>query len=214
MGRQYRSNLRAGQSKQTRLAIIEAGLKLFLKNGYAETTLKAIAREAGVADRTVYVAFKDKTAILMAIADHAFYGAADPQQKANFVESVSALPSPSERLRFVIHQNATAFDNGLAALAHVILPAVQGDPRLKRWVADMIDLRHKEWRSGFEVILGRKLSRNKTAHEKMVDELEAIHSVEVYWILAVERGWPQRRYEDFTFEMSITILERYGFSLK
>ena len=46
--RKYYSPLRAGQAEQTRRRILEAGFRLFVDRGYAETTIAAVAEEAGV----------------------------------------------------------------------------------------------------------------------------------------------------------------------
>jgi hypothetical protein len=51
--RKYYSPLRAGQAEQTRRRILEAGFRLFVDRGYAETTIAAVAEEAGVSPELV-----------------------------------------------------------------------------------------------------------------------------------------------------------------
>ena len=134
MPRQYTSPLRAKQAKQTRRAIIEAAIQLFLENGYAETSIRSIAEEAGVAERTVYVQFSDKTSILTAIGYHVFYGeeSEDHDSQTEFKNSLAAIPDANERLRIAIHQLALGLEQGLAALARMVSFAAYGDPRLAR----------------------------------------------------------------------------------
>src|SRR5437762_3181631 len=55
--RHYDSRLRRAQAAQTRQALVAAALDLFLDQGYAETTIAAIAKAAGVAVETIYRAF-------------------------------------------------------------------------------------------------------------------------------------------------------------
>lgn len=53
----------------TRTAIMTAAERLFTDNGYAETTMEDISREADVAVRTIYLHFDSKPAILLAHFD-------------------------------------------------------------------------------------------------------------------------------------------------
>ncbi len=48
----------------TRRRILDAARQLFFRDGYAVTTLKAVAADAGVAIQTVYAVFGSKAAIL------------------------------------------------------------------------------------------------------------------------------------------------------
>ena len=63
---------RERKKRETRERIAEAGLKLFVKNGYEGTTLDEIAAKAGIARRTFFYYFKSKEAILMAYLDGGF----------------------------------------------------------------------------------------------------------------------------------------------
>ena len=62
--RSYNSPRRREQARGTRRAILKAAEQLFERHGYAATTNAAIAREAGVALKTVYVAFETKAGVL------------------------------------------------------------------------------------------------------------------------------------------------------
>lgn len=64
--------LRERKKRETLKRIAETGLKLFIKNGYEETTLDEIAAEAGIARRTFFHYFKSKEAILLAYLDGGF----------------------------------------------------------------------------------------------------------------------------------------------
>lgn len=213
MPRQYSSPRRAEQARQTRLAIIKAAFRLFLENGYSETSVRAIAREAGVAERTVYVAFKDKISILNAIADHAYYGGTEHGEgDAEFRESLAAVPDSLERLRRIAHQIAVGLEQGLARLARMVRFAAESDPRLRRSLDELLELRHRNVRAYVEAVLGCGLPEEEE-YEQMIDELEAITSEEVHWILSTERGWPRERYERYLVDMCVATLKRHGLEL-
>ncbi len=50
--------------------IVAAAAELFLRDGYAATSIEAIASLAGVSKRTFYARFPDKAAILVAVISH------------------------------------------------------------------------------------------------------------------------------------------------
>src|SRR5436309_9661814 len=65
--RSYNSPRRAEQAAATRRAILDAAQRLFEKDGYAATPMASIAKEAGVALKTVYLAFETKSGVLRAL---------------------------------------------------------------------------------------------------------------------------------------------------
>lgn len=63
-GVERRPTLREERAGITRTRILDAARHLFFRDGYAATTLKSVAAEAGVAVQTVYAVFGNKPAIL------------------------------------------------------------------------------------------------------------------------------------------------------
>ncbi len=86
---------RQEQAEATRVRIAQAARQLFAANGYGATSIDAIAKEAGVATRTVYSAFGTKREILSLICDLWL-------QEAGAIEradEVFAIAEPAARLR-------------------------------------------------------------------------------------------------------------------
>jgi AcrR family transcriptional regulator len=90
----YQSRVRAEAARQTRRLIREAATRLFVEQGVAATTMRQIAAEAGVAERTVYTVFPSKTALFKEVLDVAVVGdeapvavAQRPEFEALLVES-------------------------------------------------------------------------------------------------------------------------------
>jgi AcrR family transcriptional regulator len=63
-----RARRRGSKGEQTRRAIAEAALRLFREQGYEATTMRAIAKEAGVATGNAYYYFGSKEELI-----HAYY---------------------------------------------------------------------------------------------------------------------------------------------
>jgi AcrR family transcriptional regulator len=213
MQRSYTSPLRAEQARQTRLAIITAAFRLFLANGYSRTSVRSIAHEAGVSERTVYVAFGDKISLISAIADHErFGGTEEGEGEAQFVESLRAVADPLERLRLAVHQMALGREHGLAMIARIVRAEAPSDPGMRRFLDGMVDYRHRGTMARAELILGRPLPEGPET-EQLVDELEAIFNEETYLLLAVERGWSGERYEAYVVDMCLVAMRRAGIEL-
>lgn len=67
--------------------ILEAAASVFAEKGFHPTTIKDIAREAGVADGTIYNYFKNKTDLLMGIMH---------QMKANALQDAAVIPMDAQ----------------------------------------------------------------------------------------------------------------------
>ena len=69
--RPARPDLRSEHAAATRSRVLRAARTLFAQNGYAATTIAALAEEAGVATQTLYSAFGSKAAIAIAVMEDA-----------------------------------------------------------------------------------------------------------------------------------------------
>jgi len=86
--------------------ILEAAVKVFAEQGFFQSTVSQIAREAGVADGTIYLYFKNKEDILVQFfsykARHVF---------ARFREEVDGADTAVDKLRNLIHRHLEEFQN-------------------------------------------------------------------------------------------------------
>lgn len=94
------SPAKPGQARgeQTRQLILETALRLFRERGYTETTMRAIAKEAGVAVGNTYYYFDSK--------EHLIQGFYDRNQAAHRAAAEQVLTTEKElapRLRGVLH---------------------------------------------------------------------------------------------------------------
>jgi AcrR family transcriptional regulator len=97
-GAQKDDKPRRARGEQTRQLILETALRLFRERGYAETTMRAIAKEAGVAVGNAYYYFDSK--------EHLIQGFYDNNQAAHRVAAERVLAGDRDfaaRLRGVLH---------------------------------------------------------------------------------------------------------------
>jgi AcrR family transcriptional regulator len=115
--RAYRSPVRQQQAQLTRSLVVEAAAGLFLEQGYAATTVKAIAARAGVAPDTVYAVFGSKVRVLTAVIDARLA----PSGEANVTErpEAQAVRDEPDQRRLV-----ERFARDMATLSTRVRPVV------------------------------------------------------------------------------------------
>ncbi len=101
-----------------REAILRAGTRTFARNGYFNSKVADIAREAGVADGTVYLYFKSKEEILHSIFDKSVGEAIEECRK-----QLQGITDPREKLRRIalLHLERLGADRDLAIVFQVEL---------------------------------------------------------------------------------------------
>lgn len=101
-----------------REAILRAAISVFARCGYFNSKVADIAREAGVADGTVYLYFKSKEEILHSIFDRSVEDALGAARKR-----VARLTDPREKLRQIAHMHLERLgaDRDLAVVFQVEL---------------------------------------------------------------------------------------------
>jgi len=101
-----------------REAILRAATSVFAHNGYFNSKVADIAREAGVADGTVYLYFKSKEEILHQIFDRSV-----DEALAAAREEISLISDPRDKLRRIalLHLERLGADRDLAVVFQVEL---------------------------------------------------------------------------------------------
>lgn len=108
----------AVKANDKRAAILRAATKVFARNGYFNSKVADIAREAGVADGTVYLYFKNKDDVLISLVN---------QMMEEFTSigraRIEKLKDPREKIRAIarLHLEALGADRDLAIVFQVEL---------------------------------------------------------------------------------------------
>ena len=99
-------------------AILRAAIRVFANNGYFNSKVADIAREAGVADGTVYLYFKNKEDIL-----HSIFNQSVDEAIAEARRQLEELADPREKLRRIalLHLERLGADRELAVVFQVEL---------------------------------------------------------------------------------------------
>jgi AcrR family transcriptional regulator len=119
-------NLQAARVAETEQRILAAAHELFVRDGYAATTLTAVADAARVAHRTVYVRFGTKADLLKRVVDVAIVG--DTQdidvQSRDWYQAALTAPTIGERIGLLADGSAAL----MARAGDVFAVAQQAEP--------------------------------------------------------------------------------------
>jgi AcrR family transcriptional regulator len=197
--RRYESPRRAEQARQTRAAVTDAAKRLFLRGGFAATTVAAVAAEARVSVETIYKGFGGKPGLVRAICENELVGGEqrtrepptepDPRTIIRGWGRLAAEVAPRVAPILLLLRAAAATDPAMAEL-HAEMDA----GRLQRMTRNAIHLAEAEHlRDGLTV-------------QHSAEIMWAYTSPELYEMLVLARGWPLQHYGDFIADALIAAL--------
>ena len=205
--RKYDSSTRQADAQSRRAAIVEAAARLFLADGYAETTIAAVAAEAGVSAQLVYAAFGGKAGLLWAALDRVAAGDDEPILMRDRPESLAlaAIKDPRERMRAAAAQVAEL--NARVGPLVTLLHAVAGsDPAVAELQAQLLVAQREDY-----LVIAERLAsgmRPDLGLERVADVARVLCGVHTWHGLVVEGGWTQEQYSDWLGDALIRMLVR------
>ena len=196
--RSYNSSRRREQAAATRRDILGAAQRLFERQGYAATTMAAIAAEAGVALKTVYLAFETKSGVLRALWNQLLRGdeGEAPVAERSWYREVVEEPDPQRQLRLNA-RNSRAAKTRIAGVLKVIREAAPVDSDTGAlWERIQTEF-HANQRVIVERLAQRKALRRGLDVDRATDILWTLNHPDVWQLLVGERGWTPEQYEQW-----------------
>jgi AcrR family transcriptional regulator len=193
--RGYVSTTRTQQAQQTRRRVIDAATRLFVQQGYAATTMRAIAAEASVSLPTVELLFGTKAQLLHVVIDVAVAGddepvpvlsrawAADAQSARDLADFLSAV--------------ALVLSEAQARSAGVILAAYEAaatDPDIQLLILDRESQRERTAAWIVDSVLERAALRPGLDRAGVIDTVWLLMDPVIFNRLTRHRGWNPDRY--------------------
>lgn len=203
--RSYDASRRRAQADRNHTRTVESAERLFRRDGYATTTIAAIAAEADVSVDTIYKSFGGKAGLVRAIRTQALEGEglvpaeqrsdklhareADPRAIIQGWGALSAEVAPRVSPILLLIRDAAATDPEGRAL----LEEMDAD-RLRRMTQNARRLRDAgHLRAGLTLA-------------QAADVLWTFSSPELYELLVLRRGWTPKRYGRFIVDALIHAL--------
>jgi AcrR family transcriptional regulator len=187
---------RRNQARRTRRRIVAAAADLFVREGYAATTLDRIAAASGVAVQTVYFHFGSKRALLKQVVDVSSVGDDEPVPllERPWAEQFRTAADGPAALAAWMSMSREIFVR-VAPLMRSVRDAAGTDPEMaEQWRVNQ-EQRYVAHRALAEALAEKGGLRPGLSVDDAADALFALISIEVYTLLTEERGWAPERWE-------------------
>ena len=206
--RSYDMANRSRQAADTQRRIVEAAGRLFLRDGYAATSINSIAAEAGVAVQTVYASMRTKKDILEAVVQLGVRGAEGevPLVESSPWQAMDAEADPRRKLAMFarIHREICERE---ASLFVVLEVAAAVDPEIEPLLQDKERFRYHDQARVARSLRRRGQLQAGLSARKAADIIWALASERVYVALVREREWRAEEYEAWlTNQLVATLL--------
>ncbi len=203
--RPYDASRRQEQARRNREAIIDAAERGFLRDGYAATTVAAIAAEAGVSDHTIYKSFGGKPGLIRAIRARALEGRGPvpAEQRSDQLQTEHADP------RQIIDGWGTLTAEVAPLVAPILLlirDAATTDPVVGDLLAELDADRLRRMTDNARRLHDAGHLRPGVTLDHAADVLWTYSAPELYELLVLRRGWPLPQFSDFIAQAMIEAL--------
>lgn len=194
--RAYDSTARKAAAQATRQSIIDSARHLFLENGYAGTTMLAIAQAAGIALDTVYATVGRKPTLFRLLVETAISGRdeAVPAEERDYVRAIREEPDAARKLQ-IYAAALRAIQPRLAPLFRVLQAAAPLDPNLKALWQEISQRRAANMRLLAKELAATGRLRVGLSVSAVADIIWSTNSPEFYLLLVDQRGWSEQEFE-------------------
>ena len=193
--RSYDASRRQEQARQNRRAVLDAAHRRFVADGYAATTIAAVAADAGVSVETVYKSVGKKPELAKAVFDVAVVGDDEdvPMLQREFVARNAAEPDPRRKLQaYGEHLVETA--PRISPILLVVRDAAATDAGAAELWAQLQAERLTGMTAYATHLHEGGYLRDGVSLEEARDVLWTHNSVELWDLLVRQRGWTDERF--------------------
>jgi AcrR family transcriptional regulator len=189
---------RGDRAATTRRRIVAAARELFLADGYAATTLQAVAERSGVAVQTVYFHFGNKRTVLKHVVDVAATGDDEPVALLDrpWVTRMREAPDAPAAIAVWCEVSVEIYDR-IAPIMRVVREASGSDPDMAEQEQTNRSQTLTAHRMLAEHLAERDALREGLSIEQAASELFVLMSLEVYVLTTASLGWSPTRWRDW-----------------
>ena len=198
---------RQRKAQATRRRVLDAAETLFIRDGYATTTMAAIAEEADVAVQTVYAVFGTKRAILTELFAVRVVGNDEetPLRDRQDWQHMEREADPRCQLA-LLASIATRIGNRIAALYGVMAGAAGSDSEIAEMYRWQQQARYRDQRRVARSLSRKGALRAGLSEARATDIMWAIANPNTHRSLIGERGWATEEYERWLAQVLISAL--------
>ena len=203
--RRYDATRRRDRANLAREQIIDAGSRLFLAQGFAATTVTAIARAARVSDETIYKSFGGKAGLVRAMWARALQGEGSVPAERRSDAMQGTEQDPREVIRrwgeFIVEVAPR-----VVPILLLIKSAASSDPQIAELLAEVDEQRLGRMERNARTLHDRHDLRPGMTLDEARDILWTYSAPELFELLVGRRGWSVERFGGFVTEQLISAL--------
>jgi len=197
--RKYDSTRRQAQAGETRRQILEAAYKLFIEHGYAGATIEAIAKEAGVALKTVYAVFKNKWKILVTLLNNSSSNSGEeniPMHESAAPKAVAQERDQRRQLQMFAQVIANNM-GGAAYISEIMQVAAKTEADVNKMVQDLNKQMWQHMAVAVQQIVTNGPLQEEMDAARATDIVWTLTSPEVFLLLTRDCGWSKEKYAEW-----------------
>jgi AcrR family transcriptional regulator len=191
-----RATRRQQKALATRRRILDAAEMLFTRDGYATTTIVAIAEQADVAVQTVYAVFGAKRCVLGELLAVRAVGDDDatPLKDRDDWRAMEAETEPRRQLE-LLAAIATRIGERMGGLYGVLAAAAGSDPEIADIYRRQQQSRYNDQRRVAQLLARRGALRLGLSEARATDIMWAVANPTMHHGLVAERNWTVGEYQ-------------------
>lgn len=199
--RRYENRNRQEQAGRTRRRVVDAARTLFVRDGYASTTIQALADEAGVAVQTIYASFGTKREVLKELFDTSVVGDDEEIALIERPEWRAWENEPDARKQIALFARVQrAVSERAADVLHVLFAAADADPDIALMFEHAETARYADQRRLADHLSRRGALRPGLSARRAADVIWTLAGPGTYTDLVHRRRWSARDYERWLSE--------------
>ena len=193
---------RARKALETRRRVLDAAEALFTRDGYAATTMTAIADQADVAVQTLYAVFGNKRALLTELIDARVVGDdhAGPLPDRKDWQAMERETDPLRQIA-LFAAIATRIGSRSAAINEVLAAAAGADAEIAAVYEQQRQYRYRDERRIARSLARKGALRAGLSETQAADIIWAIATTRTYRALVGERRWTADQYEHWLADL-------------
>jgi AcrR family transcriptional regulator len=192
--RSYDSSGRRAAAEARRDRVLGAASALMLRDGYAATTVTAIAAAAGVSTETIYKSFGGKPGVVWALFRRALEGAGPVPAETR---SDALRNTDPATLVAGWAQLSTEVAPRVAPVLALVRAAARSHPRMRLEYEEMLATNLRRMQDNARALAALGGVREGITVEEAGDVLFTVSSLEMYELLVMRQGWSLERYSAF-----------------
>src|SRR4051812_34549332 len=195
-GRRYDASSRRARAAERRHLVLRVAEEMFLRQGYAAVTVRAVADATGTSQETIYKTYGGKAGLVAAIQEAALQGSG-PVPAPERSDAMSLRETDADAILRHWATLSMEVAPGVSPVMLLVRSSAATDPQMRELWDQMAVQRRDRMAHNAARLLGTGQVRAELSRDDVRDVLYTYTSPELYEILVLDAAWGLQAYADF-----------------